>query len=133
MEIRRGGGPTAAGPADWFTGAVHIDQITTPAAPSRLSAAVVRFAPRARTAWHTHPLGQTIHVTDGVCLLQRRGGPIEEIRAGDTAVFAPGEDHWHGAAPDRHMTHIAMMEADGDGVTVNWGDRVTDEQYAPGT
>lgn len=89
------------GPADWFTGSVYIDTVATPSPPSRVGAAIVHFTPGARTAWHTHPYGQTIHVTEGVGLCQRRGEPIEVIRPGDSVFFEPGEDHWHGAAPDR--------------------------------
>jgi quercetin dioxygenase-like cupin family protein len=129
MQITRNSRETAAGPGDWFTGEVYLDTITTAAAPSRLAAASVHFTPGARTAWHTHPFGQTIHVTEGLGLCQRRGGPIEEIRPGDTVYFEPDEDHWHGAAPDRFMTHIAMQEVDDSGSPVTWGDHVTDEEY----
>jgi quercetin dioxygenase-like cupin family protein len=135
MQITRNSLDTTPGPGDWFTGAVYIDAIASPSEPSRLAAALVSFTPGARTAWHTHPLGQTIYVTKGVGLCQRRGDPIEVIRPGDRVFFEPGEDHWHGAAPNRLMTHIAMQEADDDGSPVTWGEHVTDEEYgaAPAT
>src|SRR4029453_10684391 len=101
MQIIRSITDTSPGPSDWFTGTVYIDTIATPSAPPRLAAACVRFAPGARTAWHTHPLGQTIHVTEGVGLCQRRGAPVEGIRPGDSGFFEPGEDHWHGPPPKR--------------------------------
>jgi quercetin dioxygenase-like cupin family protein len=129
MQFTRNSPDTATGPSDWFTGTVYIDTIATPSAPSRLAAACVRFAPGARTAWHTHPLGQTIHVTEGVGLCQRRGAPVEVIRPGDSVFFEPGEDHWHGATPNRFMTHIAMQEADDSGSPVTWGKHVTDQEY----
>ena len=100
-----------------------------PQSPPASGAASVHFAPGARTAWHTHPLGQIIYVTEGVGLCQRRGGPIEVILPGDRVFFEPGEDHWHGAAPTRFMTHIAMQEVDDQGSPVTWGERVTDEEY----
>jgi|SRR5947199_8055193 len=130
MQITRNSLDTAAGPSDWFTGTVYIDTIATASEPSRLAAASVHFAPEARTAWHTHPFGQTIYVTEGVGLCQRRGGAIEVIRPGDRVYFAPGEEHWHGAAPNRFMTHIAMQEVDEQGSPVTWGEHVTDEEYA---
>jgi quercetin dioxygenase-like cupin family protein len=129
VQITRNTNATSPGPADWFTGAVFVDTIATATAPSRLAAASVRFTPGARTAWHTHPFGQTIHVTEGLGLCQRRGGPIEEIRPGDTVYFEPDEDHWHAAAPDRFMTHIAMQEVDDSGSPASWGEHVTDEEY----
>ena len=130
MQIMRNGTETAAGPGDWFTGTVFIDPVAAPSGSSRLSASSVHFTPGARTAWHTHPSGQTIWVTEGVGLAQRRGGPIEVIRPGDRVFFEPGEDHWHGAAPNRFMTHLAMLEVDDKGVPATWGDQVTDEEYA---
>jgi quercetin dioxygenase-like cupin family protein len=120
---------TSPGPSDWFTGAVYVDTIATPSEASRLGAASVHFTPTARTAWHTHPHGQTIWVTDGVGLCQREGGSIEVIRPGDRVFFEPGENHWHGAAPSRFMTHIAMQLADESGSPVAWGEHVTDEAY----
>jgi quercetin dioxygenase-like cupin family protein len=129
MQITRNSLETAAGPGDWFTGAVYIDTVATPSLPCRVAAANVHFTPGARTTWHTHPLGQNIYVIEGLGLCQRRGGPVEVIRAGDRVFFEPGEDHWHGAAPDRFMTHIAMHEVDDSGSSVTWGDHVTDEEY----
>jgi quercetin dioxygenase-like cupin family protein len=129
VQITRNSLETAAGPADWFTGTVFIDQVAAAPEPSRLNAAMVHFTPGARTAWHTHPLGQTIYVTEGIGVCQRRGEPVEVIRPGDRVFFEPGEDHWHGAAPDRFMTHLAMQEAGDDGSPVNWGEHVTDEEY----
>jgi len=129
MEITRNGVDTALGPSDWFTGDVHLDAIATPSGPSRLSATNVHFTPGARTAWHSHPNGQTIYVTEGLGLCQRRGGPAELIRPGDRVFFEPGEDHWHGAAPNRFMTHVAMHDVGPDGTPATWGDHVTDEEY----
>jgi len=129
MEITRGGPETAAGPSDWFTGAVFIDAVAAPAGGSRLSASSVHFTPGARTAWHTHPNGQTIFVVEGLGRAQRRGGPVEEIRPGDRVFFEPGEEHWHGAAPDRFMTHLAMLEVGDDGAPAEWGEHVTDAEY----
>src|ERR687892_2793014 len=130
MQITRNGAlETAVGPGDWFTGTVHIDTIAAPSEESRVGAAAVRFTPGARTAWHTHPFGQTIYVTEGVGLCQRRGGPAEVIGPGDSVFFEPDEEHWHGAARDRFMTHLAMHEVDDRGSPVTWGDHVTDEEY----
>jgi quercetin dioxygenase-like cupin family protein len=129
MQITRSSIETMAGPNDWFTGAVFVDAVAAPAGPSRLAAASVHFTPGARTAWHTHPNGQTIYVTEGMGLCQRRDGPVEVIRPGDRVFFEPGEDHWHGAAPDRFMTHLAMQQVDDEGNAVEWGDHVTDEEY----
>ncbi len=131
MLITRDSLATTPGPADWFTGKVYLDTITTPAPPSRVAASSVHFTPGARTAWHTHPLGQTIYVTEGVGRCQREGGPIETIRAGDRVYFEPSENHWHGAAPNRFMTHLAMHEVDESGSLVTWGEHVTEEQYNP--
>lgn len=130
MEITRDRPPTKRAPADWFTGEVWVDEIATAPAPARTRLVSVHFTPGARTAWHTHPVGQVIHVTEGVGLAQRRGGPVEVIRAGDTVHFAPGEDHWHGGAPDHFMTHLAMHEVDDAGEHVRWGAHVTDAEYA---
>ena len=129
MQITRNSLDTTAGPSDWFTGAVYIDTVAAPAGDSRVSATCVHFTPGARTAWHTHPNGQTIYVLEGVGLAQRRGGPIEAIRPGDRVFFEPGEEHWHGAAPNRFMTHLAMQQADDEGNVVFWGEHVTDEEY----
>ena len=129
MQITRNSLDTAAGPEDWFTGSVYIDAVAAPSAASRLSASAVHFTPGARTAWHTHPNGQTIWVTEGVGLAQRRGGPIEVIRPGDRVFFEPGEEHWHGAAPNRFMIHIAMLVVDEEGKPATWGDQVSDEEY----
>jgi quercetin dioxygenase-like cupin family protein len=129
MRITRNSTETAVGPSEWFTGTVYIDTIATASEPSRLQAASVHFTPGARTAWHTHPFGQTIYVTEGVGLCQRRGGPLAFIRPGDRVYFEPGEDHWHGAAPNHFMTHIAMQEVDEQGSPVAWGRHVTDEEY----
>jgi quercetin dioxygenase-like cupin family protein len=130
MEITRSSGETRAGPSEWFTGAVYIDPVAAPSSGSRLSASSVHFTPGARTAWHTHPNGQTIWVTEGIGLAQSRGGPIEVIRPGDRVFFAPGEDHWHGATPNRFMVHLAMLDVDGEGNAAVWGEHVTDEEYA---
>lgn len=121
---------TVAGPADWFTGIVYIDTIAVPSEQSPVGAAVVRFTLGARTAWHTHPSGQTIYVTEGIGLCQRRGESIEVIGAGDRVFFENNEDHWHGAAPGHYMTHIAIQLADDNGSPVAWGEHVTDDEYA---
>jgi quercetin dioxygenase-like cupin family protein len=129
MDIKRSGSqPSGKGPADWFTGVVRIDPLFQAAAPARAAGNAVTFEPGARTAWHTHPLGQVLIITMGCGRAQREGGPIEEIRSGDVVVFAPGEKHWHGAAPSTAMTHIAIQEAL-DGKAVDWMEKVTDEQY----
>jgi quercetin dioxygenase-like cupin family protein len=130
MEITRSSLDTAAGPSDWFTGAVYIDPVAAVSGASRVSASNVHFTPGARTHWHTHPNGQTIFVLEGVGRCQRRGGPVEEIRAGDRVFFEPGEEHWHGAAPNRFMLHLAIAQADDEGSVVTWGGPVTDEDYA---
>src|SRR3954447_18004767 len=117
------------GPSTWFTGSVFIDAVAAPSEGSRLSASSVHFTPGARTAWHTHPNGQTIYVIEGVGRAQRRGGPLEVIRPGDRVFFEPGEEHWHGAAPTRLMTHLAMLEVDEDGNTATWGEPVSDDEY----
>ena len=129
MQITRNGIETTPGPGDWFTGSVYIDTVATAADGSGLSASSVHFTPGAHTAWHTHPHGQTIWVTEGLGVCQRRGGPVEVIRPGDRVFFEPGEVHWHGAAPTRFMTHIAMAQADDQGSVVVWGDHVADEEY----
>jgi quercetin dioxygenase-like cupin family protein len=129
MQITRNDAATRPGPGEWFTGAVYVDPVATPSEASRLSASSVHFTPGARTAWHTHPNGQTIYVLEGVGLAQRRGGPIEVIRPGDRVFFEPGENHWHGATPTRFMTHLAMLVVDDEGNAAGWGDHVTDEEY----
>jgi quercetin dioxygenase-like cupin family protein len=132
MQITRSGSETQKGPADWFTGDVFIDAVAAPAGTSMFAAALVHFTPGARTAWHTHPRGQTIFVTEGVGRCQREGGAVETIRPGDRVFFEPGENHWHGAAPDRFMAHLAMQqndEAGPDGRAVSWGRHVTDDEY----
>ena len=129
MEIKRiGSTPSAKGPADWFTGAVRIDQLLQPTPPARTAGASVTFEPGARTAWHTHPLGQTLIVISGCGWAQRDGGPIEEIHPGDVVTFSPGEKHWHGATPTTGMTHIAIQEQL-DGKAVDWMEKVSEEQY----
>jgi quercetin dioxygenase-like cupin family protein len=130
MQISRNVIDTNPGPSDWFTGTVFIDSVAAPSEASRINASSVHFSPGARTAWHTHPHGQTIYVTEGVGLAQRRGGPIEAIRPGDRVFFEPDEEHWHGAMPNRFMTHLAILEVDEDGSPATWGDHVTDEEYA---
>lgn len=131
MEITRSGErPLGAGPADYFTGRVQIDRLHEAPAPARVAAASVSFEPGARTAWHTHPLGQTLVVTAGLGWAQRWGGTVEEIRPGDVVWFSPGEKHWHGATPSTPMTHLAIQEKL-DGKTVDWLEQVSDEQYRP--
>ena len=133
MEIKRAGSqPSGRGPADYFTGTVRVDPMFTAPEPARAVGAHVTFEPGARTAWHTHPLGQTLIVTSGCGRAQREGGPIEEIRPGDVIWFAPGEKHWHGAAPTTAMSHIAIQEKL-DGETVEWMQHVSDEQYQAGS
>lgn len=129
MNITRvGSQPSSKGPADWFTGAVRIDPLFSANAPSRAAAATVTFEPGARTAWHTHPVGQTLIITAGAGRVQREGGPIEEIRPGDVVQLGPNEKHWHGAAPTTGMTHIAIQEAL-DGKVVEWLEKVSDGEY----
>lgn len=117
------------GPAEWFTGMVWIDQIVRGEEPSRVRLARVSFEPGARTAWHTHPLGQVLHVLSGSGLVQQEGQPVRKIHPGDTVMIAPNERHWHGAAPESTMAHLALQEANAEGVEVNWMEHVTDEQY----
>ncbi|HTQ37565.1 MAG TPA: cupin domain-containing protein [Pirellulales bacterium] len=131
MEIKRSGSqPSAKPPAEYFTGTVRLDPLFQPIAPARAAGNSVTFEPGARTAWHTHPLGQTLIVTAGCGLTQRWGGPIEQIRPGDVVLIPPGEKHWHGAAPATAMTHIAIQEML-DGKQVEWLEKVTDQQYSP--
>jgi quercetin dioxygenase-like cupin family protein len=129
MKITPSSLQTQRGPAEWFTGDVYIDAVAEPDGPFRLAAANVHFTPSARTAWHTHPAGQTVYVTEGEGRCQRRGGAIETIRPGDRVFFEPGEDHWHGAAPDRFMTHVAIQQQDEQDNIVTWGEHVTAEEY----
>jgi quercetin dioxygenase-like cupin family protein len=129
MQIKRIGDRTSqVGPADWFTGHVRIDPLQSAPQPARVAAALVTFEPAARTAWHTHPLGQTLIVTSGLGRVQREGGSIEEIRPGDVVWFEPGEKHWHGASDSTAMSHIAVQEMV-DGSAVTWMEHVTDQQY----
>ncbi len=129
MEIKRAGTQVSAkGPSDWFTGTVRIDPLFQTPDPARVQGASVTFELGARTAWHTHPLGQTLIVTAGFGWVQREGGPVEEIRPGDVVWFSPGEKHWHGATPNVAMTHIAIQEKL-DGKVVDWLEQVTDQQY----
>jgi len=129
MQITRAGTmPSRKGPADWFTGTVRIDPLFNAAAPDRVQGALVTFEPGARTAWHTHPLGQTLIVTAGLGRVQRDGGPVEVIHPGDVVFFAPDERHWHGASPLTAMSHIAIQEVR-DGEVVTWADPVTDADY----
>ncbi len=129
MKITRSGSlPSNAGPGDWFTGSVRIDPLVQAPAPARVGAASVTFEPGARTAWHTHPLGQTLIVTFGLGWVQREGGPVEEIRPGDVVWFEPDEKHWHGATATTAMSHIAIHEAL-NGKAVDWLEHVSDEQY----
>lgn len=129
MQFTKNGGKTAPGPKEWFTGAVFIDSVAVPSGPSRLNASSVHFTPGARTAWHTHPNGQTIFVLEGMGLAQARGGPIRVLRPGDRVFFEPGEEHWHGAASTRFMTHIAMLDVDEEGKTATWGPHVSEAEY----
>jgi quercetin dioxygenase-like cupin family protein len=117
------------GPAEWFTGDVYMDSITAPTNGSRLNATSVHFTPGARTAWHTHPNGQTLYVTEGVGRSAGSGGDVKVIRPGDRVFFTPGENHWHGASPTRFMTHVSMVEADDEGNSATWGSHVSDEEY----
>ena len=129
MEIKRNGSqPSGKGPAEWFTGTVRIDPLFQANAPARAAGNSVTFEPGARTAWHTHPVGQTLIITAGCGRVQQEGGPVEEVHPGDVVWFPPGEKHWHGAAPTTAMTHIAIQEAL-DGKMVEWMEHVSDEQY----
>jgi len=130
MEITRNTTETRKGPSEWFTGDVYLDTIAAPSGSARVAAACVHFTPGARTAWHTHPHGQTLWVTEGLGLCQRRGGSVELIRPGDSVFFEPGEEHWHGAAPTRFMVHVAIQAADEEGNSAAWGAHVTDDEYA---
>ena len=130
MEIKRAGSqPSTKGSADWFTGTVRIDPLFATPAPARAVGNSVTFEPGARTAWHTHPLGQTLIITSGLGRAQREGGPIEDLRPGDVVWFQPGEKHWHGASPTTAMTHLAIQESQ-DGKAVTWLEKVSDPQYS---
>ena len=129
MEIiRNGTRPSGKGPAAWFTGTVRVDPLFNPNDPDRVQGASVTFEPGARTAWHTHPLGQTLIVTSGAGRVQCQGGPVGEVRPGDVVWFSPGEKHWHGASPETAMTHIAVQEVQ-DGKVVEWMEQVSDAEY----
>ena len=129
MEIKKSGSqPSGRGPADYFTGTVRVDPLFQAPDPARVRGASVTFEPGARTAWHTHPLGQTLIITSGRARVQSWGGPVEEVQSGDVVWFPPGEKHWHGATPAAAMTHIAIQEALGD-KTVDWMEKVSDDQY----
>lgn len=131
MKITKvGSQPSGKGPADWFTGTVRVDPLFQAPDPALVSGACVTFEPGARTAWHTHPLGQTLIVVSGAGWVQRNGGPVENIRSGDVVWFEPGEKHWHGATATTAMSHIAIQEKQG-GKVVEWMEQVTDEQYTP--
>jgi quercetin dioxygenase-like cupin family protein len=133
MEIKRiGSQHSGRGPAEWFTGTARIDPLFGATTPARAAGNAVTFEPGARTAWHTHPLGQVLIVTAGCGLVQREGGPVEEIHPGDVVWFEPDEKHWHGASPTTAMTHIAIQEAV-DGLAVDWMEKVSDEQYQAGS
>lgn len=129
-EVPPSSGRTAPGPAEWFTGIVFVDTVRNPDERTAIGCVHVRFAPGARTFWHTHPKGQTLYVTDGIGYVANRDG-VQEIRPGDVVYIEPGEEHWHGATADRFMSHVAMQEADADGQVVTWLDAVTEEEYAP--
>ena|ERR1700722_5032118 len=129
MDVIRSRPQTAIAPPEWFTGRAYIDGIATADMPSRLRAYRVHFTPGARTAWHRHPHGQVLHITEGVGRAQSRGGAVEQIGAGDTVRFEAGEEHWHGAGPANFMTHLAFQVADEDGNDASWGAHVTDEEY----
>jgi quercetin dioxygenase-like cupin family protein len=132
MNIKRSSQATNVALSERFTGVVHSDLIAEPEGPSAVIGSIVHFTPGARTAWHVHPNGQTIFVLEGVGRCQRRGGPVEEIRPGDRVFFEPGEEHWHGAAPDRLMSHIAVLDVDDHGGNATWGSHVTDDEYLAG-
>jgi len=129
MKLMQSGGQTTVGPGECFTGIVYIDGIRDPDEQSAIGCAHVRFSPGARTAWHRHPKGQTLYVTDGIGYVARRGGDVQEIRPGDVVSIEPDEEHWHGATADRFMAHVAMHEADDQGQVVTWLDHVTDDEY----
>ena len=130
MLLTRNSPASTPGPGEWFTGTVFIDAVAAPAPPSRVAAALVHFAPGGHTAWHTHPLGQTIYVVEGLCVCANRDGTVEQLGPGDRMYFEPDEEHWHGATPQRFMTHLAIQEADESGSAVTWGAPVSDADYA---
>jgi quercetin dioxygenase-like cupin family protein len=130
MQITKNTLDTTPGPSDWFTGDVYLDPVASATDVSRVQATCVHFMPGARTAWHTHPNGQTIWVLEGIGVCQREGGPVELIRPGDRVFFEPGENHWHGACATRLMVHLAMLQVDEAGTPATWGALVTDEEYA---
>jgi quercetin dioxygenase-like cupin family protein len=129
MKLTKSTLATSRGPEDWFTGSVFIDPIRNPDDQSSIGCAHVRFTPGARTAWHHHPKGQTLYVTDGIGLVASRGGEVHTIYPGDVVYIEPGEEHWHGATPDRFMAHVAMQEADENGQVVTWLEHVAEEDY----
>ena len=129
MKVIKSSRQTITGPKEWFTGTVYVDLVKDPDQQSAIGCAHVRFTPGARTAWHTHSKGQTLYVTDGVGYICRRGGDVQEIYPGDTVFIEPGEEHWHGATPDRFMAHVAIQEADEQGIPATWLRHVTDEEY----
>jgi quercetin dioxygenase-like cupin family protein len=129
MDITPAQVDSRRGPAEWFTGEVWLDEIAAAKPPSRVTALSVHFAPGARTAWHRHPFGQIIHVTEGIGLVQREGGPVQIVQPGDSVRFDPDEVHWHGAGPNRFMTHLAVQEVDDEGTAAVWGEPVTDADY----
>lgn len=131
MKITRSSIQTRKGPAEWFSGDVYVDAVADPADGHGVTANLVHFTPGARTAWHTHALGQTIFILEGVGRCQREGGPVEELRPGDRVFFEPNENHWHGAAADRFMLHLAINQPDAEGSTVVWGAKVSDAEYDP--
>jgi quercetin dioxygenase-like cupin family protein len=132
MEVTRNNRDTTKGSSEWFTGDVYIDPVAAPSHGSRLSVSNVHFTPGARTAWHRHPNGQNLYVTEGVGRVGRRDGDVEVIQPGDRVFFEPGEDHWHGASPTRFMTHLSIVEVDEGGNSATWGDHVTDNEYGAG-
>jgi quercetin dioxygenase-like cupin family protein len=133
MQVTRTDMPTQVGTGEWFTGGVYTDGIVSPSADSRVSVILVHFAPGARTIWHTHPSAQTLYITEGIAWCQRRGGSIEVLRAGDRTCFKAGEEHWHGAAADRFMTHLAVYEVDAEGVGAMKCEPVSHEDYRRGS
>lgn len=132
MDITRNSLRTNKGPVNWFTGDVFLDAIAAPSEHYPVNVSNVHFTPGARTAWHSHPNGQTIYVLEGKGRVARRASSVEEITPGDRVFFAPGEEHWHGAAPDRFMSHLSIVVVDEHGTTATWGEHVTDDEYGAG-